>query len=143
MFQLVYVSTAAWPMNDGDLDTILAHSRKNNSRLGVTGLLLHIDQGFLQILEGPREAVLIVFAAIERDLRHIGLRVLIQQDVEERLFAGWSMGFDRLTPNSPHRAEAFAITQEAITEVLPEEKAKTLAVLLRTFYRVNSGQSAA
>jgi Sensors of blue-light using FAD. len=142
MFQLVYVSTAAWAMNENDLNIILDGARANNRKLGVTGLLLHIDQGFLQVLEGPREAVLKIFERIRRDLRHIGLRVLIQQEVEERLFEDWSMGFDRLSPTSPRTQGVFAVTQEAIENVLPPEKAKVLAVILRNFYRVHAGNNA-
>jgi len=143
MFQLVYVSTAAWPMQNGDLNAILDVSRANNSRLGVTGLLLHIDQGFLQVLEGPRDAVMTVFASIQRDLRHIGLRVLVQQETDERLFVDWSMGFDKIDPAAARTAGVFEITQEAINTIMPARKAKDLAVLLRKFYRINADHLAA
>jgi hypothetical protein len=143
MFQLVYVSSATWPMNNEDLNRILDMSRANNRRLGVTGLLLHIDQGFLQVLEGPKDAVLMLFARIQKDARHIGLRVLIQQESTERLFADWLMGFERLTPNSRRTADIFEITQEAITTAFPPERAVDLAILLRNFYRVNAGNFAA
>ena len=143
MFQLMYVSTAAWDMKDGDLNAILDLSRTNNRRIGVTGLLLHLDRGFLQILEGPKDAVLELFHAIERDDRHIGVRVLIQQDVPERLFADWSMGFDRWTENAPRTAGMFEVTREAIEQAIPTEKAAALAVMLRSFYAVNAGTCAA
>ncbi len=142
MFQLVYVSSATWPMNNEDLNMILDISRANNQRLGVTGLLLHIDQGFLQVLEGPKDAVLELLAKIQKDIRHIGLRVLIQQEIAERLFADWFMGFERLTLGSKRTADIFEITQEAITTTFPPEKAVDLAILLRNFYRVNAGNFA-
>jgi len=143
MFQLVYVSSATWPMNNEDLNRILDISRANNRRLSVTGLLLHIDQGFLQVLEGPKDAVLTLFSRIQKDSRHIGLRVLIQQDIDERLFADWHMGFERLTPGVKRTADIFEITQAAIAATFPSEKAVDLAILLRNFYRVNAGDFAA
>lgn len=143
MFQLVYASAAAWPMGPNDLNTIVDTSRERNRRSGITGILLYIDQGFLQILEGPRDAVLEAFGRIQKDLRHIGLRVLVQQEVEARVFDDWSMGFDRLDPQAPRSADVFEITQEAIQQKLPPDKAAMLALFLRNFYRINAGQSVA
>jgi hypothetical protein len=138
MFQLVYVSTASWSMSNSDLNVILEQSRRNNRRLGITGMLLHLDHGFLQVLEGPKEAVLEIFSNIERDLRHIGVRVLVQHDVSERLFGDWSMGFEKLSSTNPRDADVFEITREAIDEATAPEKAAEIAVLLRNFYRINS-----
>lgn len=143
MFQLMYVSTASWKMENDDLNAILDVSRAKNSQLGVTGLLLHIDHGFLQILEGPKDAVLEIFGAIERDHRHTGINVLFQHDVPERLFGDWSMGFDRWTKGAPRTTGMFEITEDAIHNIIIPEKAVEIAVLLRNFYMVNAGSCAA
>jgi hypothetical protein len=143
MFQLMYVSTSAWPLAHSDLNAILDISRANNRRYGVTGLLLHLDRGFLQILEGPKTAVTAVFDNIRRDHRHIGVRVLLVQDVPGRLFAGWTMGYDRWTHQTARTGGLFQITRQAIDEAIPPEKAAALAVLLRNFYRVHAGNNAA
>jgi hypothetical protein len=143
VFQLMYVSTAARPLTSRELTDILDVSRAQNQRLNITGLLLHLDQGFLQILEGPENAVMEVFGRIEHDRRHFGIRVLVQQYVAERLFGKWSMGFDRWTREAPRTADMFEITAEAIQNAIPPEKAAALAVLLRNFYRINAGNCAA
>ena len=54
MHQLVYVSAASWAMSNAELNEILDVSRRNNRQSGVTGMLLHLDRGFLQVLEGPK-----------------------------------------------------------------------------------------
>lgn len=143
MYQIVYVSTASWAMSFEDLNAILDASRRNNARRGVTGMLLHLDHGFLQVLEGPKDTVLEVFAAIERDPRHIGLRILMQHDVRQRLFAKWTMGFDRPSLTTQQSEPVFQITREAIEHAIAPEKAAELAVLLRNFYYVNAGNCAA
>ncbi len=143
MFQLMYVSMAAWKMENDDLNSILDVSRANNFRLGVTGLLLHLDRGFLQVLEGSKGAVLEIFGRIERDRRHTGLRILFQQDVPERLFGDWNMGFDRWTKDAPRTAGMFEITADAIQNIILPEKAAEIAILLRNFYKVNAGSCAA
>ncbi|HKQ10718.1 MAG TPA: BLUF domain-containing protein, partial [Rhizomicrobium sp.] len=57
MRQLLYVSNTALEIGLNDLDRILTTSRRNNAMMGITGLLLFIDGGFLQILEGEERAV--------------------------------------------------------------------------------------
>jgi hypothetical protein len=143
MFQLMYVSMASWKLGNDDLNSILDVSRANNQKLGVTGLLLHLDRGFLQVLEGTKDAVLEIFGRIERDRRHTGLRILFEHDVPERLFGDWSMGFDRWTKDAPRTAGVFKITADAIQNIILPEKAVEIAVLLRNFYRVNAGNCAA
>lgn len=139
VFQLTYVSSAAWKLANDELNTILDTSRANNRRYGVTGLLLHLDGGFLQVLEGPKDAVTTLFRRIGRDPRHIGVRMLVERHVPARLFAGWSMGFDRWTEGAPRTADVFAITRNAIEHAVAPEKAADLAILLRNFYAVHAG----
>lgn len=143
MYQLLYVSTASWTMSGAELNEILDMSRRNNKRLGVTGLLLHVDNGFLQVLEGEKGAVLEIYSRIKRDFRHSGLRVLVERETDERLFEDWSMGFDKLSPGRPHTADIFQITHDAIQNAIAPEKAADIAILLKTFYRANAGLSAA
>lgn len=93
MYQLVYVSSATVPFPTPDLLALLAVSRANNSRAGVTGLLLYRDGNFMQVLEGPEDAVRATFARIEGDRRHKGSLVLLSGPVPSRQFPDWSMGF--------------------------------------------------
>ena len=52
------------------LGDILAVSRANNVLLGITGFLIYIDSGFLQILEGDKRAVRELYMHICNDRRH-------------------------------------------------------------------------
>jgi hypothetical protein len=144
MHQLVYVSTARWTMSNDDLNDILDTSRRNNRNNRITGLLLYIDQGFLQVLEGPEASIKETYHGhIVHDRRHTALRILTERETDRRLFAGWSMGFDRLSPDQARNADAFAITRDAIENVLPPGRAADIAVLLHTFYKINAGNFAA
>jgi len=143
MHQLVYVSAASWALSNIELNEILDASRRNNAAAGITGLLLHVDRGFLQILEGPRPALRETFARIGRDRRHTALRVLVEQESDGRLFTGWTMGFEKLSSANPRTADVFAVTSDAVQNAVPPERAAHIAVLLRNFYRVNAGQFAA
>lgn len=93
MFQLVYVSAARELFSPADLAALLAKARANNSRLGVTGMLVYHDGNFMQVLEGEREVVRSLAARIELDPRHRNFIALRQREVTEREFGEWSMGF--------------------------------------------------
>ncbi len=96
MISLVYVSAATHPFTPAELETLLEKSRTNNTRDGVSGVLLYRDGDFLQVLEGPEEAVRRTYERISRDRRHGGVIVLDDSEIQERNFGAWSMGFRRV-----------------------------------------------
>ncbi len=91
MLQLVYISTLREPLSDALLDAILASSRRNNDRAGVSGLLVAGGRRFLQALEGPAPAVLATYGRIAADPRHFAVVQLSCKEVAERQFGSWSM----------------------------------------------------
>lgn len=136
MRQLLYVSQVCRDFAPASLDRILTVSRANNAMNGVSGLLLHIEGGFLQILEGDERVVRELYARIGTDRRHRHLRLLLDREVEKRTFNGWSLGFERPSPDDPETAGMFGVTREAIHGRLSQQAGKVVAVMLETFYRV-------
>src|ERR1700743_3762484 len=112
MHKLLYVSNTRRDFPDDGLRAVLATSRKNNAALGVTGLLLYIDGGFLQVLEGERAVLQALYAKIAKDPRHWDTKLLLD-DAGPRNFGSWSMGFETLSPDSAD-AGLVGITQSAI-----------------------------
>jgi hypothetical protein len=98
VFQLVYVSGARERLDDGDLKAILEVSRRNNARLGVTGMLLCHEGCFIQALEGDRDVVESLYARIAQDQRHGRIVVLYRGEADSRTFPDWTMGFRRASP---------------------------------------------
>lgn len=90
MQQLVYISTSRGPV---DPDEVLAVSRRNNGRDGISGLLYGDGVRFLQVLEGPRHLVMAAFARIKADPRHRAIVVLSDREVAAREFGDWEMAF--------------------------------------------------
>ncbi len=72
---------------------ILAISRVNNARDGVTGGLLFGKGCFAQVLEGPLDAVEAAFERIQCDARHSEVIVLQTGPITKRDFSDWSMAF--------------------------------------------------
>jgi hypothetical protein len=89
--RLKYVSRFARPLSASGIEEIVRRAAANNERVGVTGVMLAHGDVFMQILEGPPEAVDRTFARIERDDRHVDIVVLRRTSSTARLFGDWSM----------------------------------------------------
>ena len=96
MYLLVYVSSAVKLFSNEDLVRLLELARANNHALDITGMLLYRDGNFMQLLEGPKEAVRSLVEKIKLDPRHHGFLALLQQEQPDREFREWEMGFQKL-----------------------------------------------
>ena len=103
----VYTSTATRDLTDDDLAELLRQCVRNNERSGLTGMLLHRDGRFMQVLEGPDDAVRDVFAVIAADDRHAEVRLLLDESIEERAFPAWKMAFRTLDDETVRRLEGY------------------------------------
>jgi len=92
---LVYMSSASEPFDDDALEAVLEHARARNTADGLTGLLVHRAGRFMQLLEGPYDAVLATYARIVEDQRHEEVRLLVEESIHTRRFPEWSMAYDR------------------------------------------------
>ncbi|MBV6652017.1 MAG: BLUF domain-containing protein [Hoeflea sp.] len=116
MLQMLYVSGASRPLSTDQIEKILAVSRRNNLRDGVTGMLLWADGVFIQILEGEAKTVRSVFQRIEADDRHKNVMVVLEQAAGKRLFTQWSMGFKRLDEEMAADRKIFQISRAALKD---------------------------
>jgi len=136
MRQLLYVSNTASDISLSDLDDVLTASRRNNALMGITGLLLFIDGGFLQILEGEERAVRELYTRLGNDPRHSNPRLMLDREVAVRAFPEWNMGFERPCMDDPETAGMFGVAREAIHGRLSPGTGRIVAMMLQTFYAV-------
>ena len=101
MIFLIYASSATQGMTEADLLDILTKARENNTRLGITGMLLYHGGNFLQVLEGEAEAVEALFQKIQSDPRHKQISGILKRPLSEREFGDWKMGFVNLNTLNP------------------------------------------
>jgi len=101
LVRLLYASRASTPLSPEVIESILVASRRNNPALGITGLLCHSGDIFMQVLEGGRQAVNELYNHISRDPRHGEIVLLQYEEITERRFAGWTMGQVNLARVNP------------------------------------------
>lgn len=86
LHRIVYVSRAADGVGLRDCYDIIRTAHNRNSARGLTGALLFLDGCFVQVLEGPEQALRERYAAILKDPRHHGLELRFDGLVGETLF---------------------------------------------------------
>lgn len=91
--QLIYTSQP-FGFDETMLASILVASRRNNPRADITGCLICRADIYLQLLEGPEDAVEALYARIAVDDRHLAVERLLAGPVETRLFPDWAMRDD-------------------------------------------------
>jgi len=101
LVRLLYASRASTPLSPEVIESILVASRRNNPALGITGLLCHSGDIFMQVLEGGRQAVNELYNHISRDPRPGEIVLLQYEEITERRFAGWTMGQVNLARVNP------------------------------------------
>ncbi len=119
MIHLVYYSSATHEMSDEELQFLLEQSRNRNQRQNVTGMLLYAKGIFIQVLEGEKADVEEIYAAIEDDERNIGNIVVEKQDINERVFPDWSMGFRRIADGDVKKLRGYS---EFLNRDLPPDE---------------------
>lgn len=95
---LIYVSRAVAPMSGQALNALLKKARDFNRSVAITGCLVYQDGFFMQMLEGPRDAVFALLENIKTDPRHRDVAIVIEAQARRRIFVDWSMGLRDLMP---------------------------------------------
>lgn len=93
LVRLTYASLVTEDFKQSDLKKIIQQSRENNLEKGITGYLLYDDKYFLQSIEGSAEEVNKLYNTIVNDLRHNQVQLLGFEEIENREFTHWNMGY--------------------------------------------------
>ena len=100
LIEIIYLSRPGPGMSQAAIVEILEVAQKKNDALGITGLLLYDGQHFLQVLEGPAEAVWEVYADILADPRHVDVVTVHEGPIARRMFERWGMAYRRVDIDS-------------------------------------------
>jgi len=97
LYEVIYRSKST--TDDNGRNDILEKAIERNSFYGITGILIHNDDWFIQVLEGPCVEVTNLINLIETDPRHCDMIVLRSRFVKDRSFSNWTMHSLELNDN--------------------------------------------
>lgn len=137
MIELVYMSHANKPLSDEELLNLLTISRKNNTQLGLTGMLLYNGEGvFIQVLEGPADAVHLLYNKIKQDPRHKDIQDLVSLPIVERSFPEWTMAFHRI--NNKNEIDGFSKFMETSKDDRITTQNNNFGVEMLNYFKANN-----
>jgi hypothetical protein len=111
--RLVYESTATGTTASiGNLAVILAESQRNNDRDGLTGVLAAHRDRYIQVVEGPAQALDALLRRLESDPRHRDIILLGREPITARLFGRWTMASAVITPTHGAALDSLVDTED-------------------------------
>jgi hypothetical protein len=80
---------------------ILEKSKSYNKRENITGILCQGSGLWMQILEGERSKVNVLYSRIMADRNHHNVELLSMEEITQRRFGEWSMALVYLSKDDP------------------------------------------
>ena len=94
----IYTSVQTRPLTSAEIARLVQQSRASNKENGITGILLHVEDTFFQVLEGDSEVVEALYGKILTDTRHTRITRIIFEPIARRFFGDCLMTLASLTP---------------------------------------------
>lgn len=101
LVRLLYVSQPVGPITTTTTTLILEKSTAYNKKENITGVLCQGSDLFLQVLEGERSQVNLLYARIMSDRTHRNVELLSMEEITHRRFGQWSMALVYLSKDDP------------------------------------------
>ena len=112
MRHLIYLSQATDEYRDAN--QFLPGSRDYNHLHDLTGYLMSYRRNFMQLLEGPDQAVTDVMIKITADRRHHNITIILDEPGQERIFNDWSMAYSNQDVAASLPAETLAMFERLL-----------------------------
>ena len=101
LVRLLYVSQPVGPVTTTMTTLILEKSTAYNKKQNITGVLCQGSGLWLQVLEGERSQVNLLYARIMSDRNHHHVELLAMEEITQRRFGQWSMALVYLSKDDP------------------------------------------
>ena len=93
MRSITYTSAARETFSTERLNALLDICLRENAKWQITGMLLYHAGNFIQTIEGPPGHVEQLYKNICADQAHHHVIKVLDEEVDERHFGDWTMGF--------------------------------------------------
>ena len=101
LVRLLYVSQSVGPITTTVTASVLEKSNANNKKQNITGVLCQGSGLWMQVLEGERDQVNILYSQIMSDRHHQNVQLLSIEEITNRRFGQWSMALVYLSKDDP------------------------------------------
>ena len=138
LYSIIYASSSKKILTENELEIFLQEIRNLNLMHQITGLLLYSEGNFIQLIEGEKKIIQLVYSKIKKDTRHSHVTTLVKTPITERVFPDWTMGFRKISDENASSIPGYNdfISNRKIKNSL-DNKPKEIQVLFKTFARIN------
>jgi len=126
LVNLIYASQTRPDFSQNDIQDMLRDAIRHNERNGLTGMLLFHSGQIVQCLEGSRQAVNEAYQRIVTDARHHSPMILGYQEISQRQFPDWAMGFIGETSCPAELLLKYSVTGQCQPAQMTGESARRL-----------------
>lgn len=129
LIHIIYSSAANAHFGPEELLALLGSARRKNTGLNISGMLLHIEGSFLQVIEGHESDIDALFETISQDPRHGNIVSIVRESIPRRAFSDWSMGFADISREDLEQVSGwndFLSNPDAVRSLVPGRAQKLL-----------------
>ena len=101
LVRLLYVSQPVGPITTTITTLILEQSKIYNKKENITGVLCQGSGLWMQVLEGERHQVNVLYARIMASRHHNNVELLSMEEITQRQYGKWSMALVHLSKDDP------------------------------------------
>ncbi len=93
-YSICYISKSSTDLSTDILEHLFSYSVQNNTQANVTGILLHSEGNFFQVLEGSEIYVSTLFDKIKADPRHNSIFEIFKGPTDYPIFNQYDSKFN-------------------------------------------------
>lgn len=101
LVRLLYVSQPVGPITTTVTTSILEKSSIYNNKENITGVLCQGSGLWMQVLEGERHQINVLYSRIMASRKHHNIELLSMEEITHRQFGQWSMALVHLSKDDP------------------------------------------
>jgi hypothetical protein len=105
--------------------------------MGITGMLVYLQERFIQVLEVKEGPVNELYDKIRKDPRNKKVSLILEGTSSKRLFKGWSMGFKRISESEFTELSGFIDPEKFFATPVADTDGSAVMTFLQLFYKKN------
>lgn len=121
-YSVIYQSKSQSHFAPMDIELMLMKAKRKNKRLKITGCIVYADNKFIQLIQGPKDAIIDLYKEIKADKRHFKVTTLLEQSTEQKIWSDWSMAILDFSGNSKQVMNSRILLESYLENVTPKEK---------------------
>ncbi|MBO6879639.1 BLUF domain-containing protein [Winogradskyella sp.] len=121
-YSVIYQSKSQSHFAPMDIELMLMKAKRKNKRLKITGCIVYADNKFIQLIQGPKDAIIDLYKEIKADKRHFKVTTLLEQSTEQKIWSDWSMAMLDFSGNAKQVMNSRILLESYLENVTPKEK---------------------